>query len=166
MAEYKVRNCLDLGANAQKIIKRLFANQNLMKLLYYTDKDPLSHEDLTKEQIEKEVFEKLVKIIPRVGPKETAHSIITLRIARGRQDMNNSEFKHVTISLGIFVPLTQWIIKDTNLRPFAIMGEIQKSLDGKKIDGLGKMSGGDFDLDFLTEEISAYVMTFSITSYD
>ena len=46
------------------------------------------------------------------------------------------------------------------------MGEIQKSLDGKKIDGLGKMSGGDFDLDFLTEEISAYLMTFTLTSYD
>ena len=165
MANYKVRNCIDLGVNAQKIIKCLLANQNLLKLLYYTDKDPLSHEDLTQEQIQNEV-EKLIKIVPRVGPKETAHSIIALRIARGREDMGNSEFKHVTISLEVFVPLTQWIIKDTNLRPFAIMGEIQKSLNGKKIDGLGKMDGGDFDLDFLTEEISAYLMTFSLTSYD
>lgn len=166
MAEYKVRNCIELGVNAQKIIRRLLANQNLLKLLYYTDKDPLSHEDLTSEQIQNEVFEKLVKIVPRVGPKETAHSIIVLRIARGRTDMNNSEFKHITVSVEVFVPLTQWIIKDTNLRPFAIMGEIQKSLNGKKIDGLGKMSGGDFDLDFLTEEISAYLMTFSLTTYD
>lgn len=166
MAIYKVRDCKDLGINAQKIIRRLFANQNLLKLLYYTDKDPLSHEDLTQEQIENEVFEKLIKIVPRVGPKETAHSVVTLRIARGRTDINNSEFKHVTVYLEIFVPLTQWIIKDTNLRPFAIMGEIQKSLEGKKIDGLGKMTGGDFDLDFLTEEISAYLMAFSITSYD
>lgn len=162
----KVRNCIDLGINAQKIIKRLLANQNLLKLLYYTDKDPLSQPDLTEEQIQNEVFEKLVKIVPRVGPKETAHSIIALRIARGRTDMQNSEFKHVTMSIEIFVPLTQWIIKDTNLRPFAIMGEVQKSLVGKKIDGLGKMSGGDFDLDFLTEEISAYLMTFSVTTYD
>lgn len=165
MAEYMVRNCIDLGVNAEKIVRRLLANQNLLKLLYYTDKDPLSHADLTSEQIQNEVFEKLIKIVPRVGPKETAHSIIALRIARGRTDMQNSEFKHITVSLEVFVPLTQWIIKDTNLRPFAIMGEIQKSLEGKKIDGLGKMSGGDFDLDFLTEEISAYLMTFSITSY-
>lgn len=165
MAEYMVRNCIDLGTNAEKIVRRLLANQNLLKLLYYTDKDPLSHADLTSEQIQNEVFEKLIKIVPRVGPKETAHSIIALRIARGRTDMQNSEFKHITVSLEVFVPLTQWIIKDTNLRPFAIMGEIQKSLEGKKIDGLGKMSGGDFDLDFLTEEISAYLMTFSITSY-
>ena len=62
--------------------------------------------------------------------------------------------------------MTQWIIKNSNLRPFAIMGEIQNSLRGKKIEGLGKMQGGDFDLDFLTEEMTAYLMTFYITSYD
>ena len=162
----KVRNCADIGINAQYIVKRLMANQNLLKLLYYTDKDPLNHEDLTQEQIQDEIFEKLIKIVPRVGPKETAHSIIAVRIARGRGLVTNSEFKNVSISIEVFVPMTQWIIKDTNLRPFAIMGEIQKSLDGKKIEGLGKLTGGDFDLNFLTEEISAYEQTFSLISYD
>ena len=161
-----VRNCSDIGVNAQYIVKRLLANQDLLKLLYYTDKDPLSHEDLTEEQIQNEVFGKLVKIVPRVGPKETAHSIIAVRIARARGLATNNEFKNVNISVEIFVPMTQWIIKDTNLRPFAIMGEIQKSLNGKKIEGLGKMVGGDFDLNFLTEEISAYEQTFVLTSYD
>ena len=161
-----VRNCTDIGVNAQYIIKRLMANQNLLKLLYYTDKDPLSHEDLTQEQIQNEVFEKLIKVVPRVGPKETAHSMVALRIARGRGLAQNTEFKNVSISLEVFVPLTQWIIKDINLRPFAIMGEIQKSLNNKKIEGLGKLTGGDFDLNFLTEEVSAYEQTFVLTSYD
>ena len=161
-----VRNCSDIGVNAQYIIKRLLANQDLLKLLYYTDKDPLSHEDLTQEQIQNEIFEKLVKIVPRVGPKETAHSLIAIRIARARGLASNNEFKTVNISVEIFVPMTQWIIKDTNLRPFAIMGEVQKSLNGKKIEGLGKLSGGDFSLNFLTEEISAYEQTFVLTSYD
>ena len=161
-----VRNCAELGVNLQYIVKRLFANQDLLKLLYYTDKDPLSHEDLTQEQIQNEVFDKLVKIVPRVGPKETAHSIIAIRIARGQGLASNNEFRNVTIGVEVFVPLTQWIIKDTNLRPFAIMGEVQKSLNGKKIEGLGKMIGGDFALNFLTEEIGAYEQTFIITSYD
>ena len=161
-----VRNCTDIGVNAQYIVKRLLANQNLLKLLYYTDKDPLSHDDLTPEQIQDEIFEKLVKIVPRVGPKETAHSIIAVRIARARGLASNNEFKNVNISVEVFVPMTQWIIKDTNLRPFAIMGEVQKSLNGKKIEGLGKLTGGDFSLNFLTEEISAYEQTFVLTSYD
>lgn len=161
-----VRDCTDIGVNAQYIVKRLLANQNLLKLLYYTDKDPLSHDDLTQDQIQDEIFEKLVKIVPRVGPKETAHSLIAIRIARARGLASNNEFKNVNISVEVFVPMTQWIIKDTNLRPFAIMGEVQKSLNGKKIEGLGKLTGGDFSLNFLTEEISAYEQTFVLTSYD
>ena len=161
-----VRNCRDLGENAQKIMKRLLANQKLLKLLYYTDKDPLSQPDLTDEQIQNEVFETLVKITPRVGPKETSHSIVTMRITRGRENDENSEFKDVSINIEVFVPLTQWIIKDVQLRPFAILGEIQESLNGKTINGLGKLQGGDFDLNFLTEEISAYEQYFYLTSYD
>jgi len=43
------RNLADLGLNLQKIITRLQSNQTLLKLLYYTDKDPLSQPDLTSE---------------------------------------------------------------------------------------------------------------------
>ena len=161
-----IRNCADIGVNLQYIVKRLMANQKLLKLLYYTDKDPFDGEDLTQEQIQDEVFEKLIKVVPRVGPKETAHSLITITVSRGSGLAANGEFKNLIIRLEVFVPMTQWIIKDSNLRPFAIMGEIQKSLRGKKIEGLGKMEGGDFDLDFLSEEMTAYLMTFIITSYD
>lgn len=161
-----VRNCIELGENAQKIVKRLMSNQNLLKLLYYTDKDPLSQPDLTEKQIKEEVYEKLIKIIPRVGPKETAHSIVTVRFIRGRRNPNNNEFKNISVAVESFVPLTQWVIKDVNLRPFAILGEIQKTLNEKTINGLGKMIGGDFDLNFLTEEISAYEQSFALVTYD
>ena len=80
------RNLEDMGPNLQKIISRLQANQNLLKLLYYTGKDPYSELDLTEEQIRDEVFEKLIKIIPRVGPKETANSIVVVRVVRGNSN--------------------------------------------------------------------------------
>lgn len=162
----KIRNCKDIGINLQKIMKRLIANDNLVKLLYYTDKDPLSNENLTAEQKESEIFEKLIKIVPRIGPKETSSSIIAIRVVQGKKNADNKEFKDVYISVEIFVPLTQWMIKGTNLRPFAILGEIEEALDGKVIEGLGRMSGGDFELNFLTEEISSYKQDYYITSYD
>lgn len=160
------RNLEDMGPNLQKIISRLQANQALLKLLYYTGKDPYSEEDLTVEQIKNEVFDKLIKIVPRVGPKETAQSLIVLRVVYGRSNPGNDEFRDFQIDVEVFVPLTQWFIKDTNMRPFAIMGEVHKSLNNKIIDGLGKMTGGDFKINFLTEEISCYEMSYSITSYD
>ena len=161
-----VRNLKELGLNLQKIITRLEDNQNLLKLLYYTDKDPLSHADLSQTTIQNEIFEKLIKIVPRVGPKETATSLISMRVVHGTLLSNNEEFRNISLAIEVFVPLTQWIIKDSNLRPFAIMGEIQNSLNNKIINGIGKLSGGDFDLNFLTDEISCYEMTFNLIEYD
>lgn len=161
-----VRNLEELGPNLQKIVVRLQSNQKLLKLLYYTDKDPYSQPDLTQEQIQKEVFEKLIKVVPRVGPKETAQSLISLRVVNGVTNRGNSEFRDIGLGIEVFVPLTQWVIKDSNLRPFSIMGEIQKTLNGKVINGMGKIQGGDFSLNFLTEEISCYEMTFDFVEYD
>lgn len=162
----EARNLEEMGINLQKIITRLQKNQNLLKLLYYTDKDPLSQPDLTDEQIKEAVFEKLIKIVPRVGPKETASSLISLRVVHGRMNSQNNEFLGISLGIEVFVPLTQWIIKDSNLRPFAIMGEIHKSLNNKVINGIGKLHGGDFDLNFLTEEISCYEMIYDLMQYD
>ena len=161
-----VRNCGELGRNLHKITSRLLANQNLLKLLYYTDKDPLNHPDFKKEDIKDKFFEKLVRVVPKVGPKETATSLIAMRVESGEINAENDEFRDFIIKIEVFVPMTQWIIKDENLRPFAILGEIQKSLSGKTINGLGKIIGGDFDLNFVTEEISCYEQGFLIVAYD
>jgi len=61
-----VRNSREIGENLQKIVNRLMANDKLVNLLYYTNKDPLNSPYLTNEQKQKEVFEKLIKIIPLV----------------------------------------------------------------------------------------------------
>lgn len=160
-----VRNLSEIGENAQKIVKRLMSNQDLVKLLYYTDKDPLSHDDFTPEELKTKIYQKLIKIIPRVGPKEGAESIITINIVGGNQNENN-EFKNIGVNVEVLVPLTQWFIKDDNLRPFKIMGEVQKSLNDKTINGLGKMTGGDFALNYISDEVIDYIQYFTITSYD
>lgn len=160
-----VRDLGELGINLQKIVSRLMNNQNLLKLLYYTGKDPLSEADLTEKQIQEEVYEKLVKIVPRVGPKETANSLISLRVVRANTTTDNMEFRNVIFHIEVFVPMTQWFIKNSNLRPFCILGEIQKSLNGKIINGLGRIVGGDFSLNFLTDEISCYEVEYQIIDY-
>ena len=161
-----VRNCAEIGENLQKIIKRLMANDDLVNLLYYTDKDPLNQPHLTDEQKTEKIFEKLIKIVPVVEPREDEKSVIVVRVVGGSKIGSNSEFRNVKISIEVFVPMTAWIFKNTNLRPFAILGEIQKSLQGKMINGLGKIEGGDFDLSFLTKEMGCYEQSFQITAYE
>ena len=72
---------------------------------------------------------------------------------------------YINIAIDVLVPLDQWIIKDSNLRPFAILGQIQNSLKDKTVNGLGKITGGDFDLVSLTDEMSVYRQTYTITEY-
>ena len=160
------RNLEELGLDLQKIVARLQANQNLLKLLYYTGKDPLSEPDLTPAQIKNEVFEKLIKVVPRIGSNETAKSLVTLRVVRARSNPQNDQFKDFEIDIEVFVPLTQWFIKSSNLRPFAIMGQIHKTINNKIIDGFGKVTGGDFQINFLTDEVGSYEMVYYVTDYD
>ena len=155
-----VRNCNELGENLQKIVRALMANDDLVKLLNYTDKDPLAQSVLNKE-----VFNNLIRIIPKVTAEETVTSIISITIVEGTQDPDNKEFKNIALKIESFCPFTQWIIKSDNLRPFLILGNIQKTLNGLTINGLGKLKGGNFELGFLTDEISNYVQYFNITTY-
>lgn len=159
------RNCQELGLNLQKICSRLLANDNLVNLLYYADLDPLNQMNLNEEQ-KKRLFNDLLLVVPRVGTREDSRSVIAIYVPKATPLNNNKEFKNVVIAIDIFVPLTQWIIKDSNLRPFAIMGEIQSSLNGKTVNGLGKIQGGGFELTSLTDEMSVYRQTFMITEYE
>ena len=160
-----VRNCKELGINLQKICSRLLANEELIKLLYYENLDPLAQPALD-DDTKKKLFNDLICIVPKVGTREDSKSVISIYVPKAMGLPGNSEFKNVTIAIDVFVPLTQWIIKDSNLRPFAILGEIQNSLNGKTVNGLGKIQGGDFELVVLTDEMSGYRQIFTITEYE
>lgn len=160
-----IRNCRELGENLQKVMSRLLANDNLVKLLYYTDPDPLNNNNLSSEEKSSLIFGKLIRIIPRVEAKETANSIIVIRVIDGIKNVENDEFRDISIGVEVFCPLTQFLIKGTNLRIFSIIGEIQTSLCGKTINGLGKMEGGDFSLKFITDDLACYEVSFDLTSY-
>lgn len=161
-----IRDCEELGINFQLIINRLLANQNLLKLLYYTDKTPLSGNNLTEEQINNEVFNKLIRIVPKMLPQDNAQSHIGLRIQNGIPNGENTEFRLVHFDFEVFTPLTQWLIVDSNLRPFAIMGEIEKSLKNKRVKGLGTIKGNGFNLEFISDEMSCYKLSFTLEIYD
>lgn len=168
MAENTTRYLQELGPNLQNIMKRLLANQNLLRYLMYTDKDPLSADkpDVLPRDAYKNGGDGVVRIIPIIGYKDDSTSNITLRVLKGIPSPDNTEFLEIYFTVEVFVPAEQWIIIDQNLRPYAIMGEIQKSLENKSINGLGKISGSGFSVNFFTEEMSAFMMNFRITQFN
>ncbi len=165
-----VRFLGEMGPNLIKIVKRLLANDKLLRLLWYTDKDPLANDESHPNVNPKTAYgngdDSIVRIIPVVGTMENSRSIITLRVLRGIPSNDNNEFLDIYFSIEIFVPNEEWMIKGDNLRPYAIMGEVQRSLEGKKINGLGEIRGSGFAVNFFTEEISAFIMNYRITQYN
>ena len=161
-----IRNLAELGKNFKNIMTRLISNQNLMKLLYYTDPNPLNGKDLSKDEIDKLIFNKLIKIVPRVGPLDNETNIVTIRVMGGDRNMDNTDFRTINIAIDIFVPLTQWIIVGEDLRIFAIIGEIEKSLNGKNVTGIGKLEETGFELTLVTDEMSGYTIDFEVQNYE
>ena len=142
------------------------ANQNLLKMLYYTDKDPLSQPDIPDDIIRNDIYQKLIKVVPILDPTETARSVISIVTRNGVMNEENTEFRDVTIRVEVYVPNTQWFVKSDNLRPFIIMGEVQKTLEGKSINGMGRIIGGDFALNFIADDVVCYAQDFYLITYD
>ena len=161
-----IRNLAELGKNLKNIMTRLISNQNLMKLLYYTDPNPLNGKDLSKDEIDKLIFNKLIKIVPRVGPLDNETNIVTIRVMGGDRNIDNTDFRTINIAIDIFVPLTQWIIVGEDLRIFAIIGEIEKSLNGKNVTGIGRLEETGFELTLVTDEMSGYTIDFEVQNYE
>ena len=97
----EVRNCQELGLNLQKIVGRLLANDDLIKLLYYTDADPLNQKTLDTEFKNKEIFNKLVRIVPKVGTKDNAQSILAIYISSGNGLADNNEYRRIMVSIDV-----------------------------------------------------------------
>lgn len=162
-----VKHMREFGPVLQKVVTRIFENQNLMKLLYYTNDNPLAQPDISMTTIKKDMFHKLIKIVPRVLEDEikTGQSLIAFNLQNGTIDYSNSEYFLLHLQVVILCPLDKWVIQDDNLRPFAIMGEIQKSLDQKQVNGLGTLDFEGFSNVSLTDEVAGYTMSFGVHTF-
>ena len=153
-----VKNCEEFGAILQAIAQRLNNNDDLCKLLTNVNDTPL---DLPRAE---GTFGKNIRVIPKVTGKEE-ESIIVLVFKRANHNTKNDDFSDLQLLVYVYTPLTQWNIKindKPNLRPFSIISEIQKTLYKKTINGIGVITGGDFNLDALTSEMSCYCVEFYI----
>lgn len=160
-----IRNSEELGINLSKIAIRLLKNQNLCKYLIYTDNSPLDNPDVTDPI--KEILHKNIKIVPQVNVEEnSSKSTVVITYNNAIVDESNSEFKNVDLFVLVYVPLSEWIINDVNLRPFLIISEIEKSLKDKRVEGLGKLKYQGWEVNVITDRYSIFKMGFNLYAFD
>lgn len=140
MAENRF-NFAQIEQELEMIIERFAENQNLLKLLYYNDKDALEKEDITDEKILNEILRQNIKIIPEVKIPERQNSFIIITFDSYEKNYSNPEFIDNTIYIDILCPLDEDILRMNKymLRPQLIMSEIQKEIAESRLTGIGEV---------------------------
>ena len=158
-----VRNSEEFGINLLKLADRLISNQVLCKLLKSTSIDPLLGPDLKK----KDVLHKNIKIVPLVKEEEnTIENVVVIIYDSANVNEENTEFDKVYLSVLLYSPLDSWIINNDNLRPFLIISELEKSLKGKSIDGIGKLKYHGWKIEMVSDLICCFRLRFSFDSFN
>ena len=156
----------ETGKNLIKLAKKLMQNQNLLNLLVNTDLDPLNEEKHPNNIDGISLLHKNIRVIPLLTAEEqTTQSKIVLLFDEGEISYNNSDNENLSLIVNIYCPFKEWAITGDTLRPFAIMSEIRKSLQDKRLNGLGEIKYLGFSVSTLTEEMGSYIMRFSINAF-
>jgi len=156
----------EIGTNLIKLAKKLINNQDLCNLLVNTDLDPLNKQTHPNLIDGMSLLHKNIRVIPLVTSEDqTTESKIVLLFDEGSVNYNNSDNENLSFLINVYCPFKEWLITGDTLRPFAIMSEIRKTLQDKRLNGLGEIKYLGFDLSALTEEMGSYVMRFMINAF-
>ena len=129
-----------MGEDIFKIVNKIMSNQKILKLLKFTDGDPLNHPDLKQEEID-EMLNKNILVVPKI-PDENSNNDCYIVIILNTYEVNlaNNDFKDTTVRFDVICPMNRWLINEKTLRPYLIMSEIDTMFNEKSIAGIGNLS--------------------------
>ena len=162
----KVRYGQEHGKNLIKIAKKLLKNEELVMLLSNTDLNPIDKVQHPEKVNGFNFLHTLVKVVPFLDASdESVTTKITILFDDGTVNATNSDNENIAVVITVYCPFQSWVIAGDDLRPFAVMAEIRKSLQDVRINGLGEIKYLGFDLATLTEEMGVYNMRFKINAF-
>lgn len=128
---------LSIEKDLNLITTMMLKNERLKKLLYYTGANALDRPDLTDEQTY-ELFGKNILIVPTIPVDKSVQAYIIITFDKFTPNETNPEFRDHIIAFDIICHLSEWQMKDFDLRPYKIAAEIDYMMDKKRLSGIGK----------------------------
>jgi hypothetical protein len=142
------------------VLNELIKNQELCKLLYYKDSDPLSQSDISNS---KDLINKNILAFPFIDEvvKDTSSFLMVtfdnFTYSKGGEYQNGDIMFHVLCHKDL------WQIKG-GLRPYAILDEIQNTFDNKKI-GIGKVKLSSLRQSYVNDAYKGYIARFNYIDF-
>lgn len=149
-----------MGEDIFKIVNKIQTNQKLLKLLKFTDSDPLKHKDLSQDEID-EMLHKNLLIIPKLPDEDQdKNCYIVVILDKYVVDPVNPDFKSVVIRFDVICPLDKWVINSSTLRPYLILNELDKMFNEQKLAGIGNLSFINADRLVVSPYLGGYTVNY------
>ena len=130
---------LSLEKDFALIANKIMSDQDLLKMLYYTQPDCLQADDLTGIEIVS-MLHKQIKIVPKIDIDTDCPNYIIISFDNFTPNKKNPEFMDCTINFDIFCHPDHWNMGNFALRPYKIAGRINKLFNNQKLTGIGDVN--------------------------
>ena len=157
--QYPKSRFLSVDKDMNLIISKLFENDRLKKLLYYTSSDALTRPKVTDEQMI-EMVGKNIKNVPKLYVDGSVLNYVIINFDNFTPNRKNPEFRDNIVEFDIICHFDQWNLKDFSLRPYKIAAEIDSMLDGKHLTGIGELEFLGANQILLTDEYAGLCLMY------
>ncbi len=154
-----------LGQDMMDLAKKIAQNENIAKLLHFTDRNPLGHtieelkDELEDGKLTSLVHDKII-VVPKLEiDEDEIGGLIHINLDNFRPS-SNPLFKKSNVIIDVLCPVNKWLIEGIDLRIFLLMQEIDKMLNGKALNGIGKLEFESADSLVLTSGLTGYTLVY------
>lgn len=120
------------------IANKMLKNQDLLKLLYYTEPDCLKAPDLTPEQI-MSLLNTKIRIVPKIDIEKDCPTQVIITFDNFKPNDHNPQFRDHTIHFDVLCHPDHWNLGNFQLRPYKIIGCIDAMFNNQKMTGIGEL---------------------------
>ena len=142
------------------IVNMILKNERLKKMLHYTTRDCLSQPKLTEDE-SLDLFGKNIKIIPKLQIDKEVLNYLIISFDNFTINGSNPEFRDNIIEFDIICHFDQWQMKDFQLRPYKIAGEIDSMFNEKHLTGIGTLKFLGANQMILSDEFAGLCLMYS-----
>ena len=151
---------LSIDKDMAIIVNKIFENERIKKLLYYTTKDCLDKPNLSSEMTAK-MFGEQIRIVPKLEIDSSILNYIVVDFDKFRPNDTNPEFRDNMIAFHIICHFDQWHLNDYQLRPYRIAGELDSMFNKQKFSGIGQLLFSSCDGFGINDEFSGLSLIYS-----
>lgn len=152
---------LSMEKDMNLIVNKMFKNERLKRLLYYTDKNALNRPNLTEDQA-LELINNNIKIVPKMYVDGSVLNYIIINFDKFIPS-ENPEFRDNIIEFDIICHFDQWQLQDFALRPYKIAAEIDSMFNNTHLTGIGTLQFVGATQTVLTDEFAGVCLLYEAT---